>query len=364
MGMTSLDIVLLNVGIAVLGIVLSQGIRVLVNIARTRDYFWEPVRRAERAGFVEKQLQVRDGLVINYAEGPGGGIPLLLVHGQGMRWQDYGPVLPALASRYHVVAVDCHGHGKTTWNPDDYSANRMTEDLAALAETVFDGRPYAASGHSSGGLLVARLAATHPEAVRGIVIEDAPFFSTEPARAPQTYVYVDTFQYVDAFLAQDAEPDWVCFYMPRSYWRRMFGGKLWGGFTRQVIAQRHAAPHRLPLIRWVGVSINRIWESASHPYDIRFSQTFADYSWFDGFDQAQTLRTITCPTTFIKTTTRYDKKTGILLAALSEQDSERAASLLADNQTVHVRSSHDVHFAHPRRFERIALDLVERLRMA
>lgn len=358
---TPLDIVLLDAGIAVAGIVLSQGIRVLVNIARTNDYFWGPVRRAEREGFVEKRLVVREGLVFNYAEGPRGGIPLLLVHGQGMRWQDYGPVLPALASEYHVVAVDCHGHGKTTWNPDDYTANRMSDDLATFAAAVFDGRPYVASGHSSGGLLVTAIAAMHPDSVRGLLIEDAPFFSTEPARAPHTYVYVDTFQYVDAFLAQKEERDWVCFYMPRSYWRRLFGGKLWSSFTRKVIAQRRADPQRLPLIRWVGVPINRIWESASHPYDVRFSRTFADNTWFDGFDQARTLRDITCPTTFIKAITRYDKKSGVLLAALSEQDSERVNSLLVDNQTIHVRSSHDVHFAHPQRFARIAFDLVERL---
>jgi pimeloyl-ACP methyl ester carboxylesterase len=355
--MSVIQIILVN---AIAGIVLSQGARVLVNIAKTKNYFWGPVDAATKAGFVEKHVELRPGMLINYAEGPAHGIPLLLVHGQGMTWQDYGPVLTKLTSSYHVVAVDCHGHGKSTWNPEDYTANKMVDDLAAFGQLVFNGEPFAASGHSSGGLLVARLAALYPDIVRGLVIEDAPFFSTEPDRAPKTYAYIDGFDFVDAFLAQDTEPDWVCFYMPRSYWRRMFGRKLWGSFTRSVISQRHASPQRLPLIRWVGVSINRIWESLSHPCDLRFSKTFAGFSWFSDFDQTQTLRDIQCPTVFIKATTRFNKD-GVLLAALSEQDCDRVDSLLPANETIRVRSSHDVHFEHPRQFAHTMLSFAERI---
>jgi hypothetical protein len=42
-------------------------------------------------------------------------------------------------------------------------------------------------------------------------------------------------------------------------------------------------------VRWVSVSINRIWESISHPYDLRFTTAFIDNSWFAGLDQAATL---------------------------------------------------------------------------
>ncbi|GEK87445.1 alpha/beta fold hydrolase [Microbacterium aerolatum] len=358
--MTTLQIVILNVGIAAVGIIVSQAIRVLVATVRTKNYFWGPVDKARDIGFVEKQIELRPGLRINYAEGPVGGIPLLLVHGQGMTWEDYGPVLPKLASTYHVIAVDCHGHGKSSWNPEDYNVNTMANDLADLGRILFNEMRFVASGHSSGGLIVARLAALHADAVSGLVIEDAPFFSTEPHRAARTYAYIDSFNFVDDFLAQDAEPDWVCFYMPRSYWKRMFGEALWGYFTREVVSQRHADPGRLPLIRWAGISINRIWESVSHPYDVRFSKAFSDFSWFDRFDQSQTLRDIECPTTFIKATTRYDKR-GNLLAALSEEDCERIGSILSDNETVHVRSSHDVHFAHPRRFASAVIKLAERI---
>ncbi|MGW9630943.1 alpha/beta fold hydrolase [Agromyces sp. NPDC055520] len=350
--------VLITVAIGLAVTIAVQGIRILIATFKTKDYFWGPVRSALGAGFAEKQLRLRDGLTVNYAEGPRRGIPLLLIHGQGTRWQEYARALPALSETYHVVAVDCHGHGKTTWNPEDYTADRIADDLAIFIDRVF-GVACVVSGHSSGGLIATRLAALHPEKVRGVVIEDAPFFSTEPTRIASTFSWIDTFGHVPGFLAQDDERDWVCYYMPRSYWRRLFG-PLWQSFTRQIVRQRHADPARLPLIRWVGVGINRIWETASHPYDILFSRSFHDHSWFEGFDQAETLRQVQCPTTFIKATTRRDRQ-GNLLAALDEEDCARVHSLLPDNQVVRVRSSHDVHFARTRVFTRVLQEFAVRV---
>ena len=143
-----------------------------------------------------------------------------------------------------------------------------------------------------------------------------------------------------SFLAQDAERDW---YMRHSYWRRLFG-PLWPPLARSVVRQRRAESGCLPIVRWVSVSINRIWGSMSNPYDLRFTTAFADNSWFAGFDQAATLAAIDCPTVFMKATTRYDRK-GILLAALSDEDLHRVEGLLRDNRTIRVRSSHDIHFA-------------------
>lgn len=68
------------------------------------------IQKARDAGFVERQVLI-DGNVINYAEGPDNGPALMLIHGQGMEWEDYAKVLPDLAKDFHVFAVDCFGHG-------------------------------------------------------------------------------------------------------------------------------------------------------------------------------------------------------------------------------------------------------------
>lgn len=282
----------------------------------------------------------------------------MLIPGQGCVWREYGKVLPELAERFHVVVVDVHGHGGSSWHAEDYTADRIAEDLTCLARQVFDG-PFLIAGHSSGGLLAARMAARAPENVLGVVFEDAPFFSTEPDRVPNTYVAIDVYANVDSFLAQDGESDWACWYMSRSYWRRRLR-PLWSLAARDVVRQRRADPAAIPFVRWLPESLNRIWESVSHPYDLRFTGAFIDGSWFAGFDQAATLAAIGCPTEFLKATTRRDRE-GVLLAALDDDDLERVELLLGDNRTTRLRSSHDIHFAQPQAYVAAVESLANRV---
>lgn len=333
--------VLVTVALALAGIIASLGVWALVTLLATKDYFGKHVHRVEALGFQERRVEVREGTWLNIAEGPGGGVPLLLVPGQGSVWQDYAKAIPGLVDRFQVVAVDVHGHGRSSWNPDDYTCVQIADDLARLMQDVFDA-PAVVAGHSSGGLIAARLAMQRPDLVRAVLFEDPPFFSTEPDRVAKTYVAVDAYANVASFLAQDDERDWVCWYMQHSYWQRLLGG-LWPPLLRSVVRQRRADPGCLPIVRWVSVGINRIWGCMSNPYDLRFSTSFADSSWFAGFDQAATLSAIRCPTVFLKATTRYDGE-GVLLAALSDDDLRRVESLLPDNRTIRLRSSHDIHF--------------------
>lgn len=346
---------LAQVGIGlVAGVVVSFGVRALVAFFTTKNYYDKHVHRARKLGFTERKVPVREGLELNIAEGPGGGTPLLLIPGQGSIWQEYAKAVPELVDDFHIVAVDVHGHGESTWNPTDYTAVQIADDLATLITRAF-GKSAIVAGHSSGGLIAALMADRHPETVRGVLLEDPPFFSTEPDRVQRTYVYLDGYRSVESFLAQDEEKDWLCWYLPRSYWKQLFG-PVWPVFTREVARQRRVRPDRSPLIRWVSVNINRIWESMSHPFDLRFTLGFIDNSWFDGFDQAETLRAVTQPAVFLKATTRHDRD-GNLLAALSDEDLTRVESLLPRNRTIRVRSSHDIHFAHTKTYVRAIKEL-------
>lgn len=357
--MNWLLIAAINLGAASTSIVASFAVRVMIALCTTKDYFFKHVHSAQAHGFVERQVTVGNDTVLNVAEKPGPGTPLLLIPGQGSIWQEYAKALPHLTGTYHVLVVDVHGHGKSSWNPEGYTADQIAEDLVNLADTVFGG-PAVVAGHSSGGLIAARMAARFPGRVRGVLFEDAPFFATEPDRVPRTHVGIDNYPSVTSFLAQDTERDWVCWYLPRSSWKRLFG-PLWPVFTREVTRQRREDPRRVPLIRWVPVNINRIWESVSHPYDLRFSAAFADNSWFRDYDQAETLAAIRCPTAFLKATTRHDRR-GNLLAALDDSDLARVEHLLPDNQTTRVRSSHDIHFARTKTYVRVLQELAARLR--
>lgn len=347
-----------TIGLAVAGMALTCGTAAAIASVRTRDYFDKHVRVATDLGYKERKVSIRNGLTLNVAEGPQGGIPLLLIPGQGCVWQEYCKALPEVTDTYHVLIVDVHGHGQSTWNPADYTGRQIADDMCALIDEVF-GEPAVIAGHSSGGLIAALVAARHPDLVRGVVFEDAPFFSTLPDRVRATYVGMDAFASAQSFLQQSSEGDWVCWYMPRSYWKRVFG-PVWSIFTRSVIRQRRADAGRLPVIPWVGVGINRIWESLSHSFDVRFTASFADNSWFRGFDQAQTLSVITCPTVFLKASTRHDGD-GNLLAALSDEDLAHVEELLPENRTIRVRSSHDIHFAQTKIYTSALNEFITRL---
>ncbi len=84
--------------------------------------------------------------------GPGGGPPVLLLHGGGQTRFAWGGAQRDLADRgYRAIAVDLRGHGESDWAPDrDYSPATIAHDLLRLIEWT-GGRP-ALVGASLGGL--------------------------------------------------------------------------------------------------------------------------------------------------------------------------------------------------------------------
>jgi lipase len=70
------------------------------------------------------------------------------------------------ASRFHVLAPDLRGHGRSSWEPPWTFA----QHVADLAETFPE--PAFWLGHSFGGRLVLELASRHPELVQRAVLLD------------------------------------------------------------------------------------------------------------------------------------------------------------------------------------------------
>ena len=111
-----------------------------------------------------------------------------MLHGQQAAWQDYAKVLPDLSKEFHIFAVDYYGHGKSTKNAAKYKANIIGQDLVWFMNNIIK-EPSYVSGHSSGALLAAWLGANNSDNVVGVILEDGPFFSTEPGRAEKTFAY-------------------------------------------------------------------------------------------------------------------------------------------------------------------------------
>ncbi len=106
-----------------------------------------------------------------YYEVRGEGEPLLLLHG-GLG--SINMFMPTLGEGREVIAIDLHGHGRTTlgdrpiWLPD--IADDVAVVLGHLGYKQVD-----VFGYSLGGGIALRLGVQHPDLVRRLVIASAPF---------------------------------------------------------------------------------------------------------------------------------------------------------------------------------------------
>ncbi|MEA4846401.1 MAG: alpha/beta hydrolase [Clostridiaceae bacterium] len=303
--------------------------------------------KLKKAGFTEKQAVLPDGTVLGYGEGHDNGPALFLIHGQMTSWEDYVKVLPELSKHFHIFAVDCHGHGASSKDPAKYSAEAMGKDFIWFMENIIK-EPSIVSGHSSGGLLTAWLAANSPENVKGIVLEDPPFFATEPDRCKKTYAWLDGFEPIHRFLNQTEVTDYVRFYLDNTYLQNFFGN-AWNGIKKHANQYMEKNPNKRLRIFFLPPSLNRSFDLITGDYDLRFGDTFYDCSWFDNFNQAETLSRINCPSVLIHTSWSYSND-GVLLAAMDENDAQRAHELIPGNELINVKSGHDFHYEKPKEF--------------
>lgn len=104
-----------------------------------------------------------------YYEIHGEGEPLLLLHGGLGQIEMFEPVLPMLAEKRQVIAVDLQGHGRTPLGDRPISTIDMGDDMAALLKELrYDKAD--ALGYSLGAGVAFRLAVQHPEMVRRLAL--------------------------------------------------------------------------------------------------------------------------------------------------------------------------------------------------
>ena len=110
-----------------------------------------------------------------YYEIHGSGEPLLLLHGGLGSIDMFGSnVLPALAKTRQVIAVDLHGHGRTTLGDRPIDLSDIGNDLAFVLDRLGFTQVDVA-GYSFGGGAGLRLAIQHPTVVRRLTIISAPY---------------------------------------------------------------------------------------------------------------------------------------------------------------------------------------------
>ncbi|GAA2268908.1 alpha/beta hydrolase [Streptomyces atrovirens] len=101
-------------------------------------------------------------------DGPRDAPPLLLIHGSGASGASWGPVVPALAARRHVVRIDLPGCGQSP-PATSYDVPAQARRVAALLDEL-GLRAVTVAGHSSGGYVATALAEQRPDLVGSLAM--------------------------------------------------------------------------------------------------------------------------------------------------------------------------------------------------
>lgn len=115
-----------------------------------------------------------NGVRLHYARaGEGMANPLVLLHGFPQSWVMWRLVLPALAEKYAVVAVDLRGYGDSEKPPGEAGHDQGTKaaDVHALIRHLGLER-VVLIGHDRGGRVARRYALDYPDDLAGVAFPD------------------------------------------------------------------------------------------------------------------------------------------------------------------------------------------------
>ncbi len=126
---------------------------------------------ASLPGFADGYAHV-NGITLHYVSG-GRGEPLVLLPGWPQTWWAYRKVMPLLAPRFRVIAVDIRGMGSSEKPVGGYDKKTMAADVYGLIRHLGYERVHIA-GHDIGAHVAFSFAANFPQATAKLVMLDTP----------------------------------------------------------------------------------------------------------------------------------------------------------------------------------------------
>ena len=151
----------------------------------------------------EDRVASLDGLRLHYVIG-GSGPAVVLAAGFPETWYAWRKVMPALARRHTVIAVDPPGIGESSIPEEGRDARATADDLAALVRRLGLGK-VSIAGHDLGGWVAYAFARFHPDQTRRLALLEAglPGFGLERRSPPAAGPGETTRELVMRLLAHD-----------------------------------------------------------------------------------------------------------------------------------------------------------------
>jgi pimeloyl-ACP methyl ester carboxylesterase len=188
-------------------------------------------------GPVEDRFITLNGLRFHYREwGSDQAPPLILLHGWSGHARAWDAFAAAMADSFRVIALDQRGHGESEWAESfaEYALEHRVADLDALVQTLQLPHVSLIGFSGMGGPQVAAYAATHPEVVERLVLEDCgrpegspvpPAGQTAASRPPPTINTVQEFDDPQRLFAET--PVHPLFrHRSEAMWRHLFDNNI------------------------------------------------------------------------------------------------------------------------------------------
>ncbi|WP_067817723.1 alpha/beta fold hydrolase [Actinomadura kijaniata] len=173
-----------------------------------------------------------DGVRMHYVTG-GSGTPVVLIHGWPQTWYGWWPIMPALAEKHTVYAVDLPGLGDSTGSPTGYDKATLARYVHRLIADRLGVRDARVVGHDFGAAVAFQYASQFPGDTARLGYFDLPL--PGPAINASTY---RSLSWHIAFHSQRRVPeavvgDDVREYLALFYPQVSFGGTAFGGTSRR-----------------------------------------------------------------------------------------------------------------------------------
>ena len=304
------------------------------------------------------QYKTHDNNIINYYGTDSNNHILLIIHAQSANSSSYSSVIKKLSKKFHLIIIDCYGHGKSSHNKEKYNIISQGDDLIEFIQYK-TAEKISILGHSSGGLIACYIA-SKSDLCNNLILEDPPLFSSVGEKRFNYYNYNDLSTICHNFINQEEE-DFVYYYVMNQYMWNFFPEnpreKIREKLGKSARKYRKEHPDKPLKIRFWPKKFLEAFNGMEQ-YDSYFGENFYNDTFNCNIDYSKLLSEINCKTLFMKANTKIADD-GIIMGALTDENLQQVTALIKNIRVEYFNCGHGIHNEKKKEFVKSVIGTIE-----
>lgn len=304
------------------------------------------------------QYKTHDNNIINYYGTDSNNHILLIIHAQSANSSSYSSVIKKLSKKFHLIIIDCYGHGKSSHNKEKYNIISQGDDLIEFIQYK-TAEKISILGHSSGGLIACYIA-SKSDLCNNMILEDPPLFSSVGEKRFNYYNYNDLSTICHNFINQEEE-DFVYYYVMNQYMWNFFPEnprkKIREKSGKSARKYRKEHPDKPLKIRFWPKKFLEAFNGMEQ-YNPYFGENFYNDTFNCNIDYSKLLSEINCKTLFMKANTKIADD-GIIMGALTDENLQQVTALIKNIRVEYFNCGHGIHNEKKKEFVKSVIGTIE-----